>query len=611
MLTVALMLGRAGGAQSIPDFSTLCPQCPGCLGADLTLTVDDARPSTSRGTINSYKLAYTNHGADVASGVVITATVPASSTFDPTDSSSAWRQVGSSSTYTLSLPDLDPAKTGTVTFAVTVSTTAPIGAVISFSASIADDGLHGPDVVPDNSTGADNDLVTRGPTFECGNITQDTTWQALDGPFIITCDLVIPAGVTLTIEPGTVVKFNSLIGMKDSGTLAASGTATQAIVFTSNRSRLRKGDWRSIDVLSGGKATFDYATVEYAGSTTALVFVAVGGTATVRHSTLQQSQVYGLWSQNGTATVEDSTISDNNNVGVWLQSNSATNASRLVNNVFNKNLNYPILLDYGNGTLGEVRGNSGTGNSFQGIWVQGTLAGTNTWGVNNGLAYRIGSSPVVAAGASLTLEAGTVVKLTSSQQIFVDGTFTAVGTAEQPVVFTSFKDDSYGGDTNADASNSLPAAGDWGQIYFRSASHGNQLVNTIVAYGGGTFLTGVVSEVRSDVEDLAVQSCVIRDSRQIGLYLPSAAHEVRDSRFENNHFSDGLNVSLSGTKNLLITGNTFRNNGGHAVFLSLGNAAGSVTFSGNAASGNAINGAGIQGTVAGDFTIDESGQVNF
>lgn|GEM_PF-609434 len=110
MVTVALLLGRAGGAQPIPDFSTLCPQCPGCLGADLTLTVDDARPSNSRGTINSYTLTYASHGADVATGVVITATVPANTTFDLTDSSSAWRQVGSGNTYTLSLPDLDLTK---------------------------------------------------------------------------------------------------------------------------------------------------------------------------------------------------------------------------------------------------------------------------------------------------------------------------------------------------------------------------------------------------------------------------------------------------------------------------------------------------------------------
>uniref|UniRef100_UPI001E594B81 cutinase family protein n=1 Tax=Aeromicrobium sp. Leaf350 TaxID=2876565 RepID=UPI001E594B81 len=92
--------------------------------------------------------------------------------------------------------------------------------------------------------------------------------------------------------------------------------------------------------------------------------------------------------------------------------------------------------------------------------VSGTIAADTTWGPDRAKVYRVTGDVTVAAGATLTLLPGTVVKLGSGRTIVVDGTLAAPGTAASPVAITSDRDDGAAGDTNGDGTATAAGAGD-------------------------------------------------------------------------------------------------------------------------------------------------------
>ncbi|MDA9327927.1 Ig-like domain-containing protein [Flavobacteriaceae bacterium] len=89
-----------------------------------------------------------------------------------------------------------------------------------------------------------------------GALSSDTTWSLSNSPIILTGNVLVPNGVTLTIEAGVTVRINSEKYLKVQGSLIAIGTESNKIIFTSNESSPAKGDWDKI-WLASTSTSFD------------------------------------------------------------------------------------------------------------------------------------------------------------------------------------------------------------------------------------------------------------------------------------------------------------------------------------------------------------------
>jgi subtilisin family serine protease len=97
-----------------------------------------------------------------------------------------------------------------------------------------------------------------------GVIPTDTTWTA-DIEYLVTGNILIPSGVTLTVEPGTMVRVQGGKSFRVDGNLVANGEADALIRFTSAmQTPFSESDyWSGISFVNGGKGVFTYCWFEY------------------------------------------------------------------------------------------------------------------------------------------------------------------------------------------------------------------------------------------------------------------------------------------------------------------------------------------------------------
>ncbi|HWY99190.1 MAG TPA: T9SS type A sorting domain-containing protein [Bacteroidia bacterium] len=99
-----------------------------------------------------------------------------------------------------------------------------------------------------------------------GGIYSNATWTKANSPYIVTDTVVVFPGVTLTIQPGVIVKFDTNVEIEvRQATLIALGTPADSIIFTSNAISPYPGIYSGI-YLNGGNFTskFNYCSFYYA-----------------------------------------------------------------------------------------------------------------------------------------------------------------------------------------------------------------------------------------------------------------------------------------------------------------------------------------------------------
>lgn len=262
-----------------------------------------------------------------------------------------------------------------------------------------------------------------------GSLGANQTWQADTIPYIISA-ITIPAGKTLTVNPGAKVKFeNEWAALTVEGTLKADGGphAWQPIYFTSikddaiggdtnadsSATTPAAGDWYQITTGSGGIANFGYSIIRYGGfyyGSSADVYNN-GGTLNIATSSISNAS-YGISHAGGTTNVIDSVIRNNSSEGFHNTTTSTTTATN----------NYWGALS---GPYNALYNPSGAGNAVSNYVSFNPWLGTSTnysstdYAVNNGKIRWDGSTQYTDAWNKATstwsaLGAVEIVAATSS-----------------------------------------------------------------------------------------------------------------------------------------------------------------------------------------------------
>ena len=336
----------------------------------------------------------------------------------------------------------------------------PFASLLLLAACGGDPVKHTPDAAPSIDAPADAAACAT-PTSTVhhagGTITAPETWSGT-ALHLIDGDLLVEAPVTIERCATIQVTAGKSIELRPSGTLQppAGDTSASEVTFrplTTAWSRIR---------INGGSFLLDGASISGAG--------------------LQAPGALTL--EAGTLLFQGLTISGSTGIGLDVTGGTLDGSTNLL---ITGGGAAPVTLPAEQ--VGSLPTGSYTGNAIDEIAVPtgGTVTSTQTW-KNLGVPYHFTAAAYIKVAATtgvavLTIDPGTTLAFDKGAGLEIEpmigkttaasGALHAVGTMNQPIVFTS--------------AAALPAPGDWQGIYFGGLIDSQtQLSQVRIAYAGGS-----------------------------------------------------------------------------------------------------------------------------
>ena len=359
------------------------------------------------------------------------------------------------------------------------------------------------------------------PTVVSGTLSGTHTWS---GTIHVTSNLIVSAGATIDVTDGTVIKLDQGVYFDVHGSISVNGSPAEPVMFTSvNDDSVgldlsgagvgmpQAGDWESIYVTNPVLADFDHVEVRYGGnasspgssSRTGAIDITDSLTeprVTLNHVTVSDSDGRGVHFRSGKPSLTDVTV-ERAGQAAFLQ---LTAASPIMQNLQARD------------------------SAINGVEIPAaTLIGEATWSFG-GLAGYVSGDYFVRGDGSLTIDDAQVIKLATGRFISVSGQLHAESVGD-PIVFTSYRDDSHLGDTNGDGP-SVATPGDWETLYLEQGSIAN-LTNVEVHFGGNASSPGSSAtreSIRAASDNATLSNVTVFDAEQIGVHVYANAPMLSD-----------------------------------------------------------------------------------
>lgn len=285
----------------------------------------------------------------------------------------------------------------------------------------------------------DPDAVVCGRTLWAADLNSSTTLDV--DCYRVLEDLLVPPFTTLTLQPGTMLKFAVDVKLEVglNAALVSNGTVVAPVVFTGVQSG--RGYWDGIEFSfsDSPQNLLRNTVVQYAGSADEL-----SAAVSIRSAELQRTRI----------RIENSLIRLSGNSGLSFPGNNTV-----------------IESFFGNRVTGNVRAGVFTLDLLEAIAVTTDYTGNDIDQIStprNSFTKDIvildPGVPIRAAGmtisnASLTLGSGVDLLMDANSEIRVDGSFSAVATADNPITLAA----------------SQPGSGGWQGI--RLSGRGNKQID--------------------------------------------------------------------------------------------------------------------------------------